>query len=84
MRKVRKTKTFGRKVKRNKLGVSKFEIAKLELKPGDTLVLRTDLMLSVDQCAALRQAAEQQFPGFKIAILSAGLSLAVLSEKQAA
>lgn len=84
MRKVRKSKTFGRKQKPNKLGITKFEVAKLELSPGDIIVLRTDLHLTMDQCRMLRERAQEQFPGFRVAILTSGISLAVLSEKQAA
>ena len=83
MRRVRKTKHFGgvgrSKRKPNKCGMTKFEIAKLEYKPGDTLVLRTDLPLRHADADLLRIRTEANFPGAKIAILSHGLSLAVLS-----
>lgn len=75
MRKVRPSRIFGRK---KQLG--KFEIAKLELRPGDTLVLRTELHLTREQVEQLRSSAERQFPGVKVAILTSGLSLAVLSK----
>jgi len=85
MRKVRASKTFGRKAKPNKSGVTKFEIAKLELHPGDVLVLRTDLMLSAEQCTHLRDHAQREFgPDIKVVVLTAGLSLAVLQDKRAA
>jgi hypothetical protein len=86
MRKVRKTKYFGgvmrTKRRANEFGVTQFEIAKLELHDGDMVVLRTDMILNQDQVQALRDRASQQFPGIKVAILSAGLSLAVLSDKR--
>lgn len=84
MRKVKAGKQFGRRVKRNANGVSKFEVAKLELHRGDILVLRTDLFLTRDQVKELRKRAVQHFPkGIRIAILTAGLSLAVLQDKRA-
>lgn len=78
MRAVRKTNRFG-------FGkLEKFEIAKLELKPGDTIVLRTEMHLTPEQCRVLREAAAQQFPDNKVVFLNAGLSLAVLSPKKKA
>ena len=83
MRKVRRTKQFGNvKRKPNSWGVTKFEIAKLELHDGDMVVLRTDMILNQAQLESLRDRASQQFPGIKVVILSAGLSLAVLSNKR--
>jgi serine phosphatase RsbU (regulator of sigma subunit) len=86
MRKVRKTRTFGSKTsrRRNAFGFTKFEIAKLELQPGDMIVLRTDLLLNKEQLSSIREAAQQQFPGIKVVVLTAGISLAVLSDKRAA
>jgi hypothetical protein len=84
MRKVRKTKTFGlrRKSKLAKFSFTEFEIAKLELNPGDMIVLRTDLILNKDQLQGLHYHATKLFPGIKVAVLSAGLSLAVISDKR--
>jgi hypothetical protein len=48
------------------------------------IVLRTDLILNMEQLQALRDRATEQFPGIKVAVLSAGLSLAVISDKRAA
>ena len=83
MRKVRVKKTY--KAKPNKSGISKFEIAKLELRQGDILVLRTDLMLTEDQCTQLRDNAQKILgPGIKVLLLTAGFSLAVIQDKRAA
>jgi hypothetical protein len=79
MRTVRKT--------TNRFGFGKlrgFEIAKLELKPSDTVVLRTEMHLTEDQCTVLREHAAKLFPGHKVVVLHSGLSLAVLTEKQTA
>jgi hypothetical protein len=77
MRKVKATKQFGRS------NTTKFEIAKLELHDGDILVLRTELVLSRDQIAALRAYMLPMAPkGVKLMVLSAGLSLAVIEDKR--
>src|SRR4051812_12110634 len=83
MRNVKKSKTFGRKrSKPYRFYVSKFEIAKLELRDGDMVVLRTDLLLTREQVMEIRARAIEQFPGVHVAILTAGMSLAVLSDKR--
>ena len=85
MRKVKRSKTFGRGKRIRSTGgwrISKFEIAKLELHDGDMIVLRTDLMLTPDQSQALFDRAKAQFPGIKVAVLTCGISLAVLADKR--
>lgn len=89
MHKVRKTKTLGRKVKRKhptpfRFEITPFEIAKLDVQPGDIIVLRTDLLLTQDQCVQLKERAEEQFTGFKVVVLTAGMSLAVLRDERRA
>jgi hypothetical protein len=87
MRKARKVSQFGRTGRRsakcNEYGVTKFEIAKLELHKGDILVLRTDFMLTQAQVKELSRRARPTLPkGIKLMILSHGLSLAVLEDKR--
>jgi hypothetical protein len=82
MRKVKKSKTFGRKVKRNSFGFTKFEIAKLELQDGDIIVLRTDQSLDRDQVQAVRDRAKEQFAPHRVIVLTCGLSLAIISDKR--
>jgi hypothetical protein len=85
MRKVKATKKFGRKAKPNANGVTKFEIAKLELHKGDTLVVRTDFILSKVQVKFIAARVRAQVPkGIKVMVLSAGLQLAVLEDKRRA
>jgi len=84
MREVKRSKTFGRKTKPNKLGFSKFEIAKLELREGDILVLRTDLILTREQAESLKARINDEISGVKVMVLTGGLSLAVLQDKRAA
>jgi hypothetical protein len=50
----------------------------LRLEPDDVIVLQTDLLLDKDQCQALRDRASEQFPGFKVAIITSGLKIGVL------
>ena len=59
---------------------AQYRIGKLQIEPGDMLVLQTDLMLDKDQCQALRDRANEQFKSLnvKVAILTAGLQLAVV------
>ena len=61
-------------------------IAKLELRPGDTVVLQTDLFLDRDQAEAIRDSANRQFAPLKIkvVILTAGLKLAILRKRRKA
>ena len=85
MRKVRTSKQFGRvgRPKSSEFNVSKFEIAKLELHDGDMIVLRTDLFLTREQVAHVRERATEQMPkGVKVVILTSGFSLAVLQDKR--
>jgi hypothetical protein len=83
MRKVRTVKRFGRlRRPRTEWVISKFEIAKLELHDGDIVVLRTDMILSKEQVEALRARARENFPGVNVAVLTCGMSLAVLQDKR--
>jgi len=83
MRKVGARKHFGRKTKRNAAGWTKFEVAILEMKPGDTLVFRTDLMLTRPQVEEFRERLRQDFPGIRTVIVTSGMSLAVVRDKAA-
>lgn len=55
------------------------EIKVMHLQPGDTLVLKTDLALSVSQREAAMKQLELLVPeGVKAVVLDKGLSLEVL------
>ena len=86
MRKVKRTKQFGRVGFGRRKLITKFEIAKLELHDGDVLVLRTDLMLSRDQIREFHARADEEFsrhfPDVKVVVLGSGISLAVLQDKR--
>jgi hypothetical protein len=58
----------------------RYRIGKLQIEPGDMLVLQTDLLLDRDQIQTLRDRANEQFAALKVqvAILTAGMQLAVL------
>jgi hypothetical protein len=88
MRKAKagKTKMPGRRDRPEtvKFTIAAMEIAKLELQPNDIVVLRTDFMLTKDQCFELRARAQEQFPaGTHIVILTSGLNLMVLRDERA-
>ena len=55
-----------------------YRMAKLELQPGDLIVLQTDLLLDNDQVTALRRNANQQFKPYRVVIMSGGLKLGAL------
>lgn len=56
-----------------------FEIAKLELHEGDTLVVKIELILSKNQCDYIREKFQQHVPaGVKVLVLNGPLSIAVL------
>jgi hypothetical protein len=61
------------------------QIAKLELKPGDTLVVSIDEYLSNDQVQAIKDHLESFLPdGAKAMVLSRGVTVAKLSTPEAA
>jgi hypothetical protein len=78
MRDVKRSSSFGRK----KLPI--FEVARLELNEGDIVVVRTELWLSKEQQQFLYDRTKAQFAPYKVAVLSGGLSLAVLRKNGAA
>ena len=61
---------------------TRFEIARLELQPGDTLVIKTELVLSQEQVTYIREIIVGPYvpEDVKIMVLSAGLTLEVLRE----
>jgi hypothetical protein len=60
--------------------ITRFEIAKLQLRPGDTLVVRTDEILSKDQCDYIERFIKPLIPdGCKVLVLGGGLQLDVLT-----
>jgi hypothetical protein len=58
--------------------VTRFEIAKLELREGDKLVVRTELILSKEQVAYITERLQPFVPDNEIIVLTAGLTLDVL------
>jgi hypothetical protein len=60
--------------------ITPFRLAKLEVRPGDMVVLQTDLMLSKDQVQHLRDNMDAQLEPLKIksVILVGGLKIGVL------
>lgn len=65
--------------------VIRYEIAKLDLVEGDTLVISTDMILSVDQVVLLKNSIAPYVPqGVKVMVLTSGMKLSVLRDKRAA
>ena len=58
--------------------VTRFEIAKLELHKGDTLVIKTELLLTKDQVAYIIERFRPYVPDNEIMVLTAGMTLEVL------
>jgi hypothetical protein len=56
-----------------------FEIARLDLRPGDVLVLRSPEPLSQATVARITAFIENKFPGHKAIVLENGLSLGVMN-----
>jgi hypothetical protein len=67
-------------VKRAKTMLSPFRIAKLELKPGDMVVLQTDLFLDRDQIQQLKNNMDEQLRSLKAKsiILVGGLKIGIM------
>lgn len=61
-----------------------YRLARLSVRPGDTIVLQTDMLLDVDQVTAIRDRANEQFRHLKapVVILTAGMKLGVLRRER--
>lgn len=55
------------------------ELAKVELKPGDIVVLMTERKLSFDQAANIRRKWNEGFHDIRCVVLDDGMRLGVLS-----
>ena len=61
---------------------TRFEIAKLELREGDRLVVKCDQVLSSEQTQWIEDRFRKLIPaGVEIIVLGAGMSLAVLQAR---
>ncbi|MBT1509454.1 hypothetical protein KIP88_02970 [Bradyrhizobium sp. SRL28] len=58
--------------------VTRFEIAKLELRPGDKLVVRTELFLTKEQTQRIKDLWKEIAPDHETIVLTAGLTVEVL------
>jgi hypothetical protein len=56
------------------------DIRRIEIKPGDKLVLRVDAPISDEMATRLRKHLEGFAPGVPVLILDSGMSLDILSE----
>jgi hypothetical protein len=60
----------------------RYEIAKLELRDGDTVVVKTDLHLTMDQAKALGDRVKEFTPnGIKVLVLASGVTLEILRKQ---
>lgn len=57
-------------------------IKRMELKPGDILVLKCERHLSLFTRDKLRQQVEEQFPDHKCVVLSPDLSLEIIAPEE--
>ena len=65
--------------------ITRFEIAKLELRQGDALVVKCDEMLNQEQAKRIRATFEHYVPaGTKVIVLDRTLSLEVLQRNETA
>jgi hypothetical protein len=63
--------------------VVRFEVAELDLTPGDTVIIKTDAMLTKDQMEHIRAMVRDALPDdVEILVLSDGLTLEVLRDKR--
>ena len=63
--------------------ITRFEIAKLELTPGDIVLIKTDMVLSREQAERLQKMVDDMVPrDVKVLVLSAGVTLEVLRDKR--
>ena len=64
-----------------KLKVVQMEIAKLALKPGDTIILKYAGKLSYEIMERLKTHIELFFPGHRALVLDQGLELQVVTQE---
>lgn len=69
---------FGRR--RGPIAVPEFQIARLELKPGDTVVMKSAGNLGPDYIEAIKGMASSCFPNHRLLILAPNLELYVLGK----
>jgi hypothetical protein len=60
------------------LDLGLFQIARLDLRPDDVLVLRSSEQLSMAAFAALEESVMAQFPGHRVIVLDGALELGVM------
>jgi hypothetical protein len=74
-----------RKKQLPKWNVWQFRMAKLDVKPGDTVVMQTDLVLDYDQTTQLRKNMNEQLKPLKVRsiLLTAGLKIGVIRKMKA-
>jgi hypothetical protein len=72
-----------RKKPKIKLDKVVFRVGKLTIRPGDILVLRTELLLDKEQISVVRERAAEQFKDLdvKIVVVTAGMEIAVLRKE---
>ncbi len=60
-----------------------FEIARLEMKPGDILAARVTHIVPSEAVARIRAYLERALPGTKVLVIDATLDLSVVSKAEA-
>lgn len=59
--------------------LSDFDVRRIELRPGDALLVEAPGPMTPARAARLREQAEQAFPGVPLLILDAGATLRILA-----
>ena len=59
-----------------------YRIAKLEMQRGDVLVFKTDIKLSPDQVAHVRECIKRTVPGILALIIDQGTEISVLTSAE--
>jgi hypothetical protein len=54
------------------------EVRRLELRPGDLVVLKCDATLTSQECDAILESARHFFPGHRIVIVQPGFDIGVM------
>ena len=56
------------------------DVQRLQLKPGDTIVLLTEKTLMIEQKAQMTSSMHALFPGHRVLVLDNGAQIAVVGE----
>ena len=64
--------------------IPEFKIARLDLRPGDILVVKSPDILSHEQVQFISRLLKEECPNHRVMVLSSGMDLAVLTKAEIA